>query len=799
MAYCVTFAFFRINLNNKFNEILDMRKLKLFFLLLFAFNALAAQNTGKLKGTVVDAKTGEKLFGVNVFLENTTIGTSTNAEGRFSLSGIQSGAYILTASFLGYEQASEKVRVENGATQSLSFFLKESAQSLQEVTILAKSKARKLRERAAPISVISMNQLSGTVNSISDVLTKTVGVTLRSSGGVGSASRLSVRGLEGKRIGFFIDETPMNDHSDFIDINDIPMELIDRIEIYKGVVPAKFGGSSMGGAVNLVIKEYPERYADFSYTHESFNVHKVQTILKRNIKDKGMTIGIGGGYTYADNDYTMESPHIKGLKIKRNHDNFKKLLIGGGLTAKNWWFDEVEFEPVFIDTYREIQGIENDVREALMTSRAYLLANALEKDNFLTPGLDFDMSAAVAHTQYSLVDKAEYWYDWQGNAYKAAHGGELGNSYASNSDNKKFTLIHKLNLEYLLREQHTLNFNSFFTLANGNPKDDLRDSSYGKQTVFDSKMRSWITGLTYDYRTRNDKFLNSFTTRYYLYTMTTKHIKYGIGKAKDIDLNKSGIGVSNAMRYRFTSKLMGKLSAGYDVRIPAETELLGDGAFIIPAENLTPERNTSVNIGMMYDLTGKHPSNLQLELNGFYTYLKDMIRFTASFVGAQYQNFGKMETLGVEFEAKADMFPFLYGYANITYQDLRDVREFEENSTITNPSKDKRMPNIPYFFANAGLEFHKENLFGGSGQNTRIFADMSFVEEYFYDFELTKLDKRRIPRSTRLDLGFEHSLMNQSLFISGKVNNATDAKLLSEFNHPLPGRSFAVKLRYVLK
>lgn len=776
-----------------------MKKLRLLFPLLVVFNILYAKDFAVINGTVVDGKTGEKLFGVNVFLENTSIGTSTDNKGNFTLSGVRQGEYILTASFLGYESASEKIYLKNGDNRTITFELRETIQSLEEVTILAKSKARKLRERAAPISVISMSQLSGTVNSISDVLTKTVGVTLRSSGGVGSASRLSVRGLEGKRIGFFIDETPLNDYSDFVDINDIPMELIDHIEIYKGVVPAKFGGSSIGGAVNIVIKEYPERYADLSYTFESFNVHKIQTVLKRNIKEKGLTVGVGGGYTYADNDYTMESPYVAGLKIKRNHDNFKKLMVGGAFEATNWWFDKVEFEPVFIDTYNEIQGIENDIREAYIKSRAYILANNLEKNDFLIPGLDLDMSTAITYTQYSLVDKAENRYDWYNNIIPTPNGGELGNTYASDSDDKKTIFTNKLNLEYLLHEKHTINFNSYFTLANGNPKNDLRDTNYGKKTVFDSKMRSWVAGLSYDLRTRDDKFLNSFTTRYYLYTMKTQQIKFGIGNPTAIDLNKSDFGVSNALRYRFTSKLMGKFSAGYDVRIPSETELLGDGGFIVPAENLVPERNTSLNVGLMYDLTGKHHSNLQLEINGFYMYLQDMIRYTASFVGAQYQNFGEMRTFGVEFEAKADMFSFLYGYANATYQDLRDIREFEKDSTIPNATKDKRMPNIPYLLANIGLEFHKENLFGGQEQNTRIFADLAFVEEYFYDFELTKLEKRRIPRSTSIDLGFEHSFMNQSLFVSGKLRNITDSRVLSELNRPLPGRNFAVKLRYVFK
>ncbi|MFV0591029.1 MAG: TonB-dependent receptor [Draconibacterium sp.] len=777
-----------------------MNKFSLFLSFVFVILLFSSRVMGQslLTGDVRDAQTQELLPGVNVVVKESMQGTVTNQDGQYQLPLPKETGTILFSS-VGYESVSKKVSsTKNKLT--LNIFMKGAVAEINEVKVTGKSKAREIREQAMPVSVISMQQLQGTVNSIQDVLTKTVGVTIRSSGGVGSASRLSVRGLEGKRIGFFIDETPLNDQSDFIDLNDIPIDMIERIEIYKGVVPAKFGGSSMGGAVNIVIREYPDRYGDFSYTRESFNSNKVQTVLKRNLKDKGIVFGIGGGYTYADNDYTMESPYIKGLKIKRAHDNFQKLMVGGSLQAKKWWFDEVEFEPVFLDTYREIQGIETDIREAYIQSRAYILANHLEKTDFLTAGLDLDMATGVAYTQYSLVDTAKIWYDWYGNAYPtpSPYGGELGTRYASDSNNRKFTLFNKLNLEYLVNEQHSLNFNSVFNLANGKPENELRKLSLEKETVFDSEMRSWVAGVTYDFRSGNDKLLNSFTTRYYLYTMKTKSTSiYGIGQAEDIALDQGDIGISNALRYRFLPDFLGKLSAGYDVRIPSETELLGDGYSITPSENLLPERNTNFNLGLLYDRMGKGAHNLQLELGLYYMYLEDMIRFTKGFLGAQYQNFGEMRTLGIEADIKADITPWLYGYANVTYQDLRDARQYKENSTVANPTKDKRMPNIPYFMANAGLEFHKENLFGGHGQNTRIFTDASFIEEYYYDFEVTVNEKRRIPQSLTLDVGFEHSFMNQRLFVSGKIKNLTDAQILSEFNRPLPGRSFGMKLRYL--
>ena len=771
-------------------------------LTLFCVKTAAQSAGGCVTGIIVDEAEDSPLTGAMIVVNELKKGEVADSEGKFSFTDLPEGTYTVSVEFIGYLPQERELRVERGRTVRVTIPMKAEPLTLQQATITAKSEARKVREQAMPVSVISMKQLQGTVSDVQGILAKTVGVTIRSTGGVGSASRLSVRGLEGKRIGFFLDDAPMNDQSDFLDLNDIPVDMIDRIEIYKGVVPSKFGGSSMGGAVNIVLKEYPDHYADLSYSHESFNINKGQTVFKRNLRGSGLVLGVGGGYTYADNSYTMESPYVRGLQIRRDHDHFSKLMVGGSLKAKKWWFDEVEFEPAFVQTYKEIQGIETDIRQAHTTSQGIVMSNKLEKDDFFLTGLDFDMTTAIAYTEYSLVDTAKVWYDWTGKSYPTPSplGGELGNRFPSNSLNRKATLINKLNLEYLISKNHSVSLNSVISLANGYPKDEMKEKGLGKKIDFDSRMRSWVAGFSYDFHTSDDKFLNSVTTRYYWYRTNTcyQNIYVNIPPV-DITLNKSSLGLSDAMRYRFTPVFMAKLSGGYDVRIPAENELLGDGYSIIPSEKLMPEKNLSVNASLLYDDALIRSNNLQVELGGYYMYLQDMIRFSKGLLGAQYQNFGEMRTLGAELEVKADVFPFLYAYGNVNYQDLRDVREMEEGSTLPNPTKGKRMPNIPYFMSNAGLEFHRENLFGGQGQNTRIFLDMAFVEEYFYDFEFTENTKRRIPRSTTFDLGFEHSFMNQRLFLSGKIKNLTDAAVLSEFNQPLPGRSFAFKIRYILR
>lgn len=133
------------------------------------------------------------------------------------------------------------------------YFDESQIKELEEVSIVAKrSEIREMREAAMPVSVVSVKQLEGTTTNINDALARTTGVTVRNTGGVGSASRISVRGLEGKRMGIYIDEAAMGQFSDYMSFNDVPTDMIERIEIYKGIVPYRFGGSALGGAVNVV-------------------------------------------------------------------------------------------------------------------------------------------------------------------------------------------------------------------------------------------------------------------------------------------------------------------------------------------------------------------------------------------------------------------------------------------------------------------------------------------------------------------------------------------------------------------
>ena len=779
---------------------MKQKVLYLFLSLVLMSISVSAQTVGgQIVGVVVDDSGEGPLPGATIFIEELKKGKVSDKHGEFSFPDIPFGTYSLTVKFMGYRTTVKKVTVGKESVKSTVIRMKSQSQSLEEVIVMGKSEARKIREQAMPVTVYSMSQLQGTVNSVEDILAKTIGVTIRSQGAVGSASRLSVRGLEGKRIGFFIDEVPMNDNSDFIDINDIPIDMIDRIEIYKGVVPAKFGGSAVGGAVNIVIKEYPPRYLDASYSFGSFNTHKASSVFKRNLVKQGIELGAALMYTHSDNDYRMELPQNKGKFVKRDHDKFNQLGGGISMKARKWWFDEMELDFEFIRNDKQIQGIVENIRSANTRAGAYNAGIDLKKKDFFFEGLDFDSGTGYAYSTYNFTDSAKIRYDWEMNPYPpvSAYGGELG-VLPSLMEIRKHYIGNKTNLNYIINEQHAVNLNSLFKWALGRPSDPLLDKAVGRQINFDSRMTSWVMGLGYEYKSPRDRLLNTLTGKYYYYSMDTKIGDVWNPVPKEVDMKQHSWGISEALRYRFTKELMGKFSVGYDVRLPTEEELIGNGFLIAPSGDLKPERGTNANIGLLYD---KKIGNglLQVEVNGFFSYLQDMIRYTRNFVQGKYTNFGEMRSLGIEAEVKADVTRWLYGYANVTFQDLRDTRKYEPTSGALNPTKGLRMPNIPYLMANAGLEFHKENLFGGKGQNMRLFTDGSFVEEYFFDFEVSQHQEKRIPRSFKLDLGLEYSIMNGALTFSAKVSNLTDARIFSEFNYPLPGRALTCRIRYVLK
>ncbi|HET6528706.1 MAG TPA: carboxypeptidase-like regulatory domain-containing protein, partial [Balneolaceae bacterium] len=85
--------------------------LSLIYMCLFLIPFAAAQ-TGTLTGTVTDASTGEPLPGVNIFIPEVQRGAATNAQGEYTIEGLEFGTYELRASFIGYETYRAQIMID---------------------------------------------------------------------------------------------------------------------------------------------------------------------------------------------------------------------------------------------------------------------------------------------------------------------------------------------------------------------------------------------------------------------------------------------------------------------------------------------------------------------------------------------------------------------------------------------------------------------------------------------------------------------------------------------------------------
>ena len=129
-----------------------MRIITLLLLLLLALTA-RAQNSGTVAGTVRDRATQELLPGVSITLEGTSLGTATDAEGRYRLTGVPAGAYNLRVAFVGYDALLRAdIAVSSGNVNTLNLEINKAPQALGEVTVTA-SRAIRVATAETPLSV----------------------------------------------------------------------------------------------------------------------------------------------------------------------------------------------------------------------------------------------------------------------------------------------------------------------------------------------------------------------------------------------------------------------------------------------------------------------------------------------------------------------------------------------------------------------------------------------------------------------------------------------------------------------
>ncbi|WP_439489105.1 TonB-dependent receptor [Algoriphagus sp.] len=774
----------------------------------FAFPAWAQQNTN-LNGLVVD-QGGNPIPGVLIKISPISKGLVTDANGKFSVELISGKTFTLAFSFMGFADHTEDISLGSGA-QTIEITLKENVNDLEEFTVLGKSELREIKERAFNVEVVDSRKLHHTNLDLGHALDRVSGVRVRESGGVGSRMNFSLNGFSGKQVKFFIDGIPMDDFGSSFQLNNIPINLAERIEVYKGVVPIGLGADALGGAVNIVTKNVQKNYVDASYSYGSFNTHRT-VINTAYVAESGFTVQLNAFQNYSDNNYWVDvdvadietGKYYPDQRVRRFHDTYHnetviaqlgvqgkryadKLLVG--LTAgKN--YSEIQTGARLVTVF----GQWHRKGTILMPTFKY------QKKDLFVQGLDVNVNANYNFGSEQNIDTVNRRYNWfrQYREYEVPGGERSYTLYKFSNNNAVVTA----NAYYRFGKIHTLAVSNVYNSFNRIGIDALNPDNDRYEEP--RKSQKNITGLSYQLNWEEKASVSAFSKIYNqtnYFTMSYNPTgNYGDVAYRNERENFTYPGFGLTGSYFITGNIQAKASFEKSYRLPEPEELFGDMVNLQGNLDLKPETSYNYNVGLSIwkHLNADH--RIDISTNGFYRDAKDFIRPRLNNNQAMQvmDNLYSVTNLGVEGEVRWTYKSKLSAGANITYQNFRNNTEYEAGQTIPSVVYRDRVPNMPYLFGNADASLVMQDVFG-KGKDITIGYNLLYVHAFYLYWPSLGSDKFDVPEQLSHDMNVTYTTGQKGrLQLIAECRNILDSKLYDNFSLQKPGRNFSGKIRYFI-
>ncbi len=292
---------------------------KVFLLMALALigNTVAAQETdANIFGHVVDKQTHEHLPYVNLVIKGSTKGASTDASGHYFITNLTEGKHTLEVSYVGYVTFNKDVFVKKGESKEVNIEIEPDTQLLGDVVVSASRVAVSRREAAVVVNVLSP-KIFDRVNAacLAEGLNFQPGLRVENTCQNCGTNQVRINGLEGKYSQILIDSRPVfSALAGVYGLEQIPVSMIDRIEVIRGGGSALFGANAIGGVVNIITREPIKNSLEVSNTAKliqgkswdnssSFNASLVSNDFKVGAHIFG-TAHNRQGYDHDDDGYT---------------------------------------------------------------------------------------------------------------------------------------------------------------------------------------------------------------------------------------------------------------------------------------------------------------------------------------------------------------------------------------------------------------------------------------------------------------------------------------------------------------
>lgn len=622
--------------------------------------------------------------------------------------------------------------------------------------------------------IIDVSDSDRKMTSVSEVLAERAGVQVKRYGGIGSRSSISIRGSNSNQVTIYIDGMPLADAKyGEVNLEDIPMDAIERIEVYKGFTPAGFGTSGIGGVINIVTRKSAKKEENaLSATYGSYDTYKITARRSQKFSHaryllSGTAAGSDGDYRYKNDNGTPVINTSDDYWTRRHNNKYRSYAGTGSFGYTLGKLDFLATDNLFYKN-QGLPGLAGSVTENVGLKTVRNMASLKVNGSGL-----FSNACDAEGRIYASIKRDDL--DDPDNELGTGTGSEKGYFSSFGGDTLwKWALysfcpqIVKLNLTGSFETYHHRDTDIDDGSIDRSPSQRrLRGSA-----VLEDELLFMNGRLEVLPQLRFDAWRDSFVDE----------DDYSDGDWSREVRSGTEPGWQFGLRYfLIADRLYVRGNISHAVRVPTFTELFGDRGYIIGNQDLESERslNREVGTGLTLGSAGKHVKNVKVELNVFSNVIYNNIIYIYN---SQYtlkpQNVGRADINGFEISAAADLFSHLNLSANYTFQ--RAINHGDLPNYYG-----KYLPNRPVHEASGKAKFYINNFsvsyeVSYTGFN---FLDAYNTESYFIDYRVIH------------NLEFEYFPV-KGMSLDFEIKNLADSHISDVYGMPLPGRSFYLTAGY---
>lgn len=673
-----------------------------------------------------------------------------------------------------------------------------------EVVVHGQSIVERLRQGANAVSVVELGTARQRTGSLGEVLSRQEGASVRTMGGLGGFTRFALDGLSNEQVRFFIDGVPLRYAGYSLGVANVPVDQLDHVEIYHGVVPAKFGADALGGAVNLSTLETPDgTTASASASTGSFGTTRLAASTTHRDSGENYMVRANAFRDRADNNFVLANVPLldsRGQVTRGARPHFHNAYSADGVgldlgIVDKPWAKHLVLRGFYTVHDKEIPhddvGVENQNPYGEVTY-GRVATGLLLMHQVASERVRVDTRLGFTNERLRYRDVSRCSYDWYGRcAVERRSRGEVSAVPVDARISDNYWLA-RIDGSWVVAPLHQLRLSVAPTLSSRSGKDDVLLEHVPDPLEAKRRFVTSVAGAEYEVRDEDDAWATNLFGKWYArYLDASETLPNGNHRDWHQLKNYGGAGASS--RLNLTDGVYAKASYEYAIRFPSLEEIFGDGSQIVDNLELAAERshNANVELSGRVDLGGGGAA--KINLRGFGRFLSDRIWLQAVTGYSIYDNVPRSRVIGgegmLQWTAPGE---WLQLVTNATWLYSRD----------TSTSQPVRLPNDPWFWANAQATLTQRYIFVEQDS-----VGFDWNAGYVHGFPLSTGERGSAASRLRVDAQMVHTAALRyaltgatgTLSAAMEMNNVFDALVMDFYGVQRPGRAFFLKISFQLR